>query len=78
MPSGWIFRPIVEHNHKGINLTLEQTDLVLCKDCRYFKCGTMLFMLDAKTYNSPNQCALHSSFYPDDDWFCADAEEEEK
>ena len=65
IPSGWIFRPTVDY--KGINITLEQSELVLCGDCRHFKYGTT---------NFPNQCTWHSGFCPDDDWFCADAEKE--
>lgn len=65
IPSGWIFRTKV--GYKGINLEIEEEELVLCKDCRHFKCGTA---------NFPNQCTWHGGFCPDDDWFCADAEKE--
>lgn len=67
LPSGWIYRPIVDR--KGINITLERTDLVLCKDCRYFRTGSRDFS---------NRCRLHDEICPDSDWFCADGEEEEE
>lgn len=35
LPSGWIARPKVDR--KGVNVTLEMSDLILCKDCKYYE-----------------------------------------
>lgn len=34
MPSGWIARPKVDY--KGVNVSVEMSELILCKDCKYF------------------------------------------
>ena len=57
LPSGWIARPKVDR--KGIEVTMEMSELILCKDCEHYKYGV---------------CYQHSGFRPNDDWFCADAE----
>lgn len=64
LPSGWIFRPIVDR--KGINLTLKRTDLVLCKDCKFWE----------RLSNWHGHCKQHGGFEPPENWFCADGEEE--
>ena len=35
LPSGWIAKTKVDR--KGVNVTLEMSDLILCKDCKYFE-----------------------------------------
>lgn len=35
LPSGWIARPIIDH--KGIKVSVDMSELVLCKDCKYFE-----------------------------------------
>ena len=39
LPSGWIARPKVDH--KGINVTLEMSELILCKDCKHYETDSM-------------------------------------
>ena len=33
-PSGWILIPIIDH--KGLELVVEQEELITCKECKYF------------------------------------------
>ena len=35
IPSGWIARPKLDR--KGIKVELEMSELILCKDCKYFE-----------------------------------------
>lgn len=35
LASGWIARPKLDH--KGVNVTVEMSELGLCKDCKYFE-----------------------------------------
>ena len=64
LPSGWIFIP----RFKDLNhIELDERELVTCKECRYFvfenaECG------HCKSHGLP--------VVPD--WYCADAEAEEK
>lgn len=35
LPSGWIGRPKLDR--KGIKVEIEMSELILCKDCKYFE-----------------------------------------
>ena len=35
LPSGWIARPKVDR--KGVKVSVEMSDIILCKDCKYFE-----------------------------------------
>ena len=34
LPSGWIARPKIDR--KGVKVSVEMSDLILCKDCKFF------------------------------------------
>lgn len=61
LPSGWIIRPIVDRT----GITLKQSDLVLCGDCKWWQW---------RISDLQGRCEYHG-FESPYDWFCATGEE---
>ena len=66
IPSGWIFRPKVDR--KGIKIELEETELILCKDCQYW---------EKQKDSLQGRCCL-LQMYPTGGWYCANAQKKEE
>ena len=65
LPSGWIARPKVDR--KGVKVSIEMSELILCKDCEYWE----------KAENSlQGRCCL-LQMYPTGEWFCGNAKKKE-
>lgn len=47
--------------------SVDMVNVVRCKDCRFYKQGTM---------NFHGRCTWHGGLDPDEDWYCADGEAE--
>lgn len=73
----------VTYNELGIIVDTKATALVRCKDCehrpRRTDEDTQGFSLVFPDYECPCQCDDgFYNWYPDDDWFCANAERKGK
>ena len=65
LPSGWIARPKLDR--KGVELSVDMSELITCKDCIHYRHGTS---------NFNGKCYKHIYLEPDEDWFCADGKRE--
>lgn len=65
IPSGWIARPKLDR--KGIKVEIEMSELILCKDCEFWK---------QEKNSLQGRCCL-LQMYPTGEWFCGNAKRKE-
>ena len=70
----------IDLSEDALALLKEQPEIVRCKDCKHRPTQTepyktVGFSLEFPDYKCPCQCSDgYYSWYPEDDWFCANGE----
>lgn len=65
LPSGWIARPKVDR--KGVKVSIEMSELILCKDCEFW---------EQQEKSLQGRCCL-LQMYPTGEWFCGNGKRKE-
>lgn len=70
MPDGWIITPRVEYGQENVNVVLEKTELVKCKNCKHWEADW------TPESHSGHYCPQIDVF-SEAEFFCADGEKKE-
>ena len=65
LPDGWVLKPIITHHNHGLQVVLQTSELITCKDCKYWD--------EEDTIDGSRFCPNTGCWEPPN-FYCADAE----